>query len=77
METLKNFLWPIIAIGGLGAVIGFLIGKSKTAASILLAGAEVAWQTRNANNNPRARLDATGQFFADQPIDSTASDGCQ
>jgi hypothetical protein len=28
METLKNFLWPIVAIGGLGALIDFLIGKA-------------------------------------------------
>jgi hypothetical protein len=28
METLKNFLWPIIAIGALGAFIDFLIGKA-------------------------------------------------
>jgi hypothetical protein len=28
METLKNFLWPIVAIGGLGAFLDFLIGKS-------------------------------------------------
>jgi hypothetical protein len=27
METLKDFLWPIVAIGGLGAFIDFLIGK--------------------------------------------------
>src|SRR5262249_43831299 len=28
METLKNFVWPIVAIGGLGAFIDFLIGKA-------------------------------------------------
>jgi hypothetical protein len=28
METLKNFLWPIVAIGGFGAFIDFLIGKA-------------------------------------------------
>jgi hypothetical protein len=28
METLKNFLWPIVAIGGIGAFIDFLIGKA-------------------------------------------------
>ena len=28
METLKNLLWPIIAIGGLGAFIDFLIGRT-------------------------------------------------
>ena len=28
METLKDFLWPIIAIGGLGAFIDFVIGKA-------------------------------------------------
>jgi hypothetical protein len=28
METLKDFLWPIVAIGGLGAFIDFLIGKT-------------------------------------------------
>src|SRR6267143_5547579 len=28
METLKNFLWPIVAIGGLGAFLDFLIGKA-------------------------------------------------
>jgi hypothetical protein len=28
MEALKNFLWPIIVIGGLGAFIDFLIGKT-------------------------------------------------
>jgi hypothetical protein len=28
METLKNFLWPIVAMGGLGAFIDFLIGRS-------------------------------------------------
>jgi hypothetical protein len=31
METLKNFLWPIVAIGGLGAFIDFLIGKTGQA----------------------------------------------
>jgi hypothetical protein len=28
METLKEFLWPVILIGGLGAFIDFLIGKA-------------------------------------------------
>jgi hypothetical protein len=28
METLKNFLWPIVAIGGIGAFIDFLIGRT-------------------------------------------------
>jgi hypothetical protein len=28
METLKDFLWPIVAIGGLGAFIDFLIGRT-------------------------------------------------
>ena len=28
METLKDILWPIIAVGGLGAFIDFLIGKT-------------------------------------------------
>jgi hypothetical protein len=28
METLKNFLWPIVVIGGLGAFIDFLIGRA-------------------------------------------------
>ena len=28
MEALKNFLWPIIVIGGLGAFIDFLIGRT-------------------------------------------------
>jgi hypothetical protein len=28
METIKNFLWPIVAIGGLGAFVDFLIGKT-------------------------------------------------
>jgi hypothetical protein len=28
METLKNFLWPIILVGGLGGLIDFLIGKA-------------------------------------------------
>jgi hypothetical protein len=28
MDTLKDFLWPIIAIGGLGAFIDFYIGKA-------------------------------------------------
>jgi hypothetical protein len=31
METLKNILWPIVAIGGLGAFIDFLIGKAGQA----------------------------------------------
>src|SRR5215472_14409771 len=31
METLKNFLWPIVAIGGLGALIDFLIGRTGQA----------------------------------------------
>jgi hypothetical protein len=31
METLKNFLWPIVLIGGLGAFIDFLIGKTGQA----------------------------------------------
>jgi hypothetical protein len=31
METLKDFLWPIVAIGGLGAFIDFLIGKAGQA----------------------------------------------
>jgi hypothetical protein len=28
METLKDFLWPIVAIGGFGAFIDFLIGRT-------------------------------------------------
>jgi hypothetical protein len=28
MDTLKDFLWPIVAIGGLGAFIDFLIGRT-------------------------------------------------
>jgi hypothetical protein len=28
METLKDFLWPIVAIGALGALIDFLIGTA-------------------------------------------------
>jgi hypothetical protein len=28
METLKDILWPIIAIGGLGAFVDFLIGRT-------------------------------------------------
>jgi hypothetical protein len=28
MEWLKNILWPIVIIGGLGAFIDFLIGKT-------------------------------------------------
>jgi hypothetical protein len=28
METLKDFLWPIVLVGGLGAFIDFLIGKT-------------------------------------------------
>jgi hypothetical protein len=28
METLKDFLWPIVAFGGLGAFIDFLIGRA-------------------------------------------------
>jgi len=31
METLKDFLWPIVLIGGLGAFIDFLIGKTGQA----------------------------------------------
>src|SRR5215469_2317542 len=31
METLKDFVWPIVAIGGLGAFIDFLIGKTGQA----------------------------------------------
>src|SRR6516162_3115774 len=31
METLKDFLWPIVLIGGLGASIDFLIGKTGQA----------------------------------------------
>jgi hypothetical protein len=31
METLKDFLWPIVTIGGLGAFIDFLIGKAGQA----------------------------------------------
>jgi hypothetical protein len=29
METLKDFLWPIVAVGGLGAFIDFLIGRTR------------------------------------------------
>jgi hypothetical protein len=28
METLKDILWPIVLVGGLGALIDFLIGKT-------------------------------------------------
>jgi hypothetical protein len=28
MEALKDFLWPIVLVGGLGALIDFLIGKA-------------------------------------------------
>ena len=28
IETLKNFLWPIVLVGGLGGFIDFLIGKA-------------------------------------------------
>jgi hypothetical protein len=28
METLKDFLWPIVLIGGLGAFIDFLLGRT-------------------------------------------------
>jgi len=28
METLKDFLWPIVAVGGLGTFIDFLIGRT-------------------------------------------------
>src|SRR5215831_8201874 len=28
METLKDILWPIVLVGGLGALIDFLIGKA-------------------------------------------------
>jgi hypothetical protein len=28
METLKDFLWPIVLVGGLGAFIDFLIGRT-------------------------------------------------
>ena len=28
METLKDFLWPIVAIGELGAVVDFSIGRT-------------------------------------------------
>jgi hypothetical protein len=28
METLKNILWPIVLVGGLGAFIDFVIGKA-------------------------------------------------
>jgi hypothetical protein len=31
METLKNILWPIVLVGGLGASIDFLIGKTGQA----------------------------------------------
>jgi hypothetical protein len=31
METLKNFLWPIVLVGGLGGFIDFLIGKAGQA----------------------------------------------
>jgi hypothetical protein len=31
METFKDFLWPVVAIGGLGAFIDFLIGKPRQA----------------------------------------------
>ena len=31
METLKDILWPIVAIGGLGAFVDFLIGKAGQA----------------------------------------------
>jgi hypothetical protein len=29
METLKDILWPIILVGGLGRLIDFLIGKTS------------------------------------------------
>ena len=28
METLKDILWPIVVVGGLGAFIDFLIGRT-------------------------------------------------
>jgi hypothetical protein len=28
METLKDILWPIVVVGGLGAFINLLIGKT-------------------------------------------------
>ena len=28
METLRDFLWPIVLVGGLGAFVDFLIGKA-------------------------------------------------
>jgi hypothetical protein len=28
METLKDILWPVVLVGGLGAFIDFLIGKA-------------------------------------------------
>src|SRR5215472_11134497 len=31
METLKDFLWPIVLVGGLGAFIDFLIGRTGQA----------------------------------------------
>ena len=31
METLKNFLWPVVLLGGLGVFIDFLIGKAGQA----------------------------------------------
>ena len=31
METVKNILWPVALVGGLGAFIDFLIGKTGQA----------------------------------------------
>jgi hypothetical protein len=31
METLKDILWPIVLVGGLGGFIDFLIGKAGQA----------------------------------------------
>ena len=49
METLKDFLWPIVSLGGLGAFIDFLIGKSRGWSSLAGGGLESAirWTTNS------------------------------